>query len=89
MYNMSFFESIERDNFNNILKNKGIYCYIYDECIFISVFGKLVFECSVSDLLLNDICDILGISLVDNKYLYYFLDIAYSNSYSKKKSLRL
>ncbi len=88
MYNMSFLENIERDNFLNILNNKGIYCYVADDWIYISVMGNLVHECSVSSLLLNDICDILGISIVDNKYLYYFIDIAYDNS-PKKKSLRL
>jgi len=89
MYNMSFLENIERDNFLNILNNKGIYCYVDNDSIYISVLGKLVHECSVSNLFLNDICDILGISIIDNKYLYYFLDIAYDNSFDKKKSLRL
>lgn len=94
MYNYDIIEEARRNNLLFLLSNKGLFPYIKNDVIFIRHRTKIVFRKNVSDFGVNDVSDILGISIVDSVYAYYFLDIARDNgastkSYSKKKSLGL
>lgn len=90
MYNLSFIEEIEKDAFLSIINNRGLIPKIINNELF--VFNRNL-ECfcvkNVSDLCINDINDIFNISIVESKYIYYLIDIAYNNEkgYCKKKSL--
>lgn len=90
MYNLSFIEEIEKNAFLNIINNRGLIPKIIDDKLFVF---NMNHECfcvkNVSDLCINDINDIFNISIVESKYIYYLIDIAYNNEkgYCKKKSL--
>jgi len=90
MYNLSFIEEIEKDAFLSIINNRGLIPKIINNELF--VFNRnleCVYVKNISDLCINDINDIFNISIVESKYIYYLIDIAYNNekSYCKKKSL--
>ena len=81
------------DEFNKsdllyMLKCKGLSpCIIYDKLV---VFNgeKIVFAKKLSDLFFNDLVA-LGITVCDDRYVHYLVDIARDNSKGKRKSLRL
>lgn len=94
MYIYDLINEEKKNNLVFILSNKGLFPFVKDDVLFIRFKDKNIFQKNVGDFCINDLSDILEISIVDSTYLYYFLDVARENgdsmkSYSKKKSLRL
>lgn len=91
MYNLNFIEENEKNEFLNIINNKGLVPIIINGILVVfDRNSEYIFVYDIDDLCVNDINDILSISIVDSKYVYYLIDIAYQNcekSKCKKKSL--
>lgn len=89
MYNLNLLEEFEKESLLNILKGRGFSVSITDGLFrVIKSDNFVVFEKRVDELNIFDVCDFLGISVVDDKYVYYLIDHAYDCE-CKKKSLRL
>lgn len=91
MYYLNDIEINEKNNLLYILNKKGLYPKIINDELFVICSDNVVFRKKVESLFINDLIDIIGLSVSDSKYLYYLIDIAYDNSVSKvkKKSLWL
>ena len=93
MYKLNFIEESERNSLLFIISSRGLYPQIIDcQLIVFDSDMHVVFKKNISDLCFNDVSDILGISVVNSKFVYYLLDIALENSLDanekcKKKSL--
>lgn len=94
MYNLNFIEENEKNEFLNIVYNKGLIPVISDNKLFIlNTSFDCVFCKDISEVNINNLSDVLGITIVDSKYIYYLFDSAYYNnreglgSIYKKKSL--
>ena len=90
MYNLDFIDNKNRDNLLFVLNKRGLVPYIFGDRLYVFYKDSVIFIKKVDELFINDINDILNLSIVDSRYLYYFLDIASDNSNKvkrKKKSL--
>lgn len=61
---------------------------VFDNILVIFHSGKIIFAKKISDLFINDLCD-LGIDVTDNRFVHYLVDIARDNVEGKRKSLTL
>lgn len=91
MYNLNDIEKNEKNAFLSIINNRGLVLRIIDSKLHVfNIDQECVFVKDVCDLSINDVSDILSISIVESKYVYYLIDIAYDNDCKKlckKKSL--
>lgn len=92
MFNLNYIEQVEKNELLFILNNNGVVPYVDGDKLIIL---NSSFEMSICDFSINHLNSILGTSIVDSKYVYYFISIAYDNVYfnddvkRKKKSLWL
>ena len=90
MFNLNYIEQVEKNELLFILNNNGVVPYVDGDKLIIL---NSSFEMSICDFSINHLNSILGTSIVDSKYVYYFISIAYDNAYfnddvkRKKKSL--
>ena len=94
MYKYDIIEENKKNYLMFILCNKELFPFVEDDTIFIRFRNRNIVKKSIDDFGINDLSDVLGISIVDSVYVYYFLDIAKDNGvsmkeYCKKKSLWL
>ena len=91
MYNLNLIEQNEKNDFLNIVYNKGLMPVISGDKIFVlNTNFDCVFRKKIDDVSVNDLSDLLGITIVDSKYIYYLFDSAYYNNrggLGKRKSL--
>ncbi|MBP3921181.1 MAG: hypothetical protein J6D28_06425 [Bacilli bacterium] len=89
MYNLNFFEEMEYNFFCSIIDNKGVYPYIKDDILYVLCGSNIIFSKCVFDVSVLDVSDVLGISLVDGRFVCYFIKRAFDNGIVKvkKKSL--
>lgn len=86
---MSRIDSFNKNDLLYILKCKGLSpAIIFDNILVVFHNGKIVFAKKISDLFINDLCD-LGIDIIDNRFIHYLVDIAHDNVEGKRKSLTL
>jgi len=89
MYNIDILDKNNKQSLLYILNNMGLFPYIDGNDIVIDKDKRIVLKKNKDYLFINDLVD-LGINVVDSKYIYYLIDIAFDNSVKvKKKSLRL
>lgn len=91
MYNLDFLEMIEYDELCNVVNSKELYPCVLENRLHVIYDSTDIFSMDVSDFSVSDLNNLLGLSLIDSKYAYYFIKYAYSNDplIFKKKSLRL
>lgn len=94
MYTYDIIEETKKDYLLMILSNKELFPFVRDDYIIVRFRDRVIYRDKIVNFGINNISDVLGISITDSVYLYYFLDIARDNgasmkTYNKKKSLRL
>lgn len=91
MYNLNLIEENEKNDFLGIVYRKGLIPVISGDKLFVlNTNFDCIFRKKIDDVSVNDLSDLLGITIVDSKYKYYLFDSAYRNNrdgLGKRKSL--
>lgn len=84
MYNFDVIGNIEKDNLMYILNNKNLFPCIEENELVIYFDNDIIFKKNIDNLSFFDVSSILGFPVIDSRYVYYLISIAYDNSNSKK-----